>query len=58
MPVGQSPGEPPATESCWSDGPRADLAGTNLRDIGIRVPGFLVRRFVDVSVSAQATRQA
>jgi polyisoprenoid-binding protein YceI len=33
-------------------------ARLDLRDIGIRVPGFLVRRFVDVSVSAQATVQA
>jgi polyisoprenoid-binding protein YceI len=33
-------------------------ARLDLRDIGIRVPGLLVRRFVDVSVSAQATRQA
>ena len=31
-------------------------ARLDLRDLGIRVPGFLVRRFVDVSVSAQATR--
>jgi polyisoprenoid-binding protein YceI len=33
-------------------------ARLDLRDIGIRVPGFLVRRFVDVSVAAQATHQA
>jgi polyisoprenoid-binding protein YceI len=33
-------------------------ARLDLRDVGIRVPGFLVRRFVDVSVSTQATRQA
>jgi polyisoprenoid-binding protein YceI len=33
-------------------------ARLDLRDVGIRVPGFLVRRFVDVSVSAQATWQA
>ncbi len=41
--------------------PRLQLSGSarlDLRDVGIRVPGFLVRRFVDVSVSAQATRQA
>jgi polyisoprenoid-binding protein YceI len=40
---------------------RLRLSGSvrlDLRDVGIRVPGFLVRRFVDVSVSAQATRQA
>jgi polyisoprenoid-binding protein YceI len=40
---------------------RLQLSGSarlDLRDVGIRVPGFLVRRFVDVSVSAQATRQA
>jgi polyisoprenoid-binding protein YceI len=34
------------------------LARLDLREVGIRAPGFLVRRFVDVSVSAQATRQA
>jgi hypothetical protein len=33
-------------------------ARLDLRDVGIRVPGFLVRRFVDVSVTAQATHQA
>jgi len=33
-------------------------ARLDLRDVGIRVPGFMVRRFVDVSVSTQATRQA
>jgi len=41
--------------------PRLRLSASarlDLRDVGIRVPGFLVRRFVDVSVSAQATRQA
>ena len=40
--------------------PRLRLSASarlDLRDAGIRVPGFLVRRFVDVSVSAQATRQ-
>jgi polyisoprenoid-binding protein YceI len=40
---------------------RLQLSGSarlDLRDVGIRVPGFLVRRFVDVSVSAQAARQA
>lgn len=41
--------------------PRLQLSGSgrlDLRDVGIRVPGFLVRRFVDVSVSTQVTRQA
>lgn len=41
--------------------PRLQVNGTarlDLRDMGIRVPGFLVRRFVDLSVSAQLTRQA
>jgi polyisoprenoid-binding protein YceI len=41
--------------------PRLQLSGSGrlaLRDVGIRVPGFLVRRFVDVSVSVQVTRQA
>ena len=41
--------------------PRLQVSGTarlDLRDVGIRVPGFLVRRFVDLSVSAQLTRQA
>ena len=40
-------------------GPRLQVSGTtrlDLRAVGIRVPGFLVRRFVDVSVSAQLTR--
>jgi polyisoprenoid-binding protein YceI len=40
---------------------RLQLSGSarlDLRDLGIWVPGFLVRRFVDVSVSTQATRQA
>ena len=40
--------------------PRLQVSGTarlDLRDVGIRVPGFLVRRFVDLSVSAQLTRQ-
>ena len=38
---------------------RLQVSGTarlDLRDVGIRVPGFLVRRFVDLSVSAQLTR--
>ena len=34
------------------------MARLDLRDLGIRVPGFLVRRFVNLSVSAQLTRQA
>ena len=41
--------------------PRLHVSGTarlDLRDVGIRVPGFLVRRFVNLSVSAQLTRQA
>lgn len=40
--------------------PRLQVSGTarlDLRDVGIRVPGFLVRQFVDLSVSAQLTRQ-
>jgi polyisoprenoid-binding protein YceI len=40
--------------------PRLHVSGTarlDLRDLGIRVPGFLVRQFVDLSVSAQLTRQ-
>ena len=40
---------------------RLQVNGTarlDLRDAGIRVPGWLVRRFVDLSVSAQLTRQA
>ena len=35
------------------------MSGTarlDLRDAGIRVPGLLVRRFVNVSFSAQLTR--
>ena len=32
-------------------------ARLDLRDAGIRVPGLLVRRFVDLSFSAQLTRQ-
>ena len=39
--------------------PCLQVSGTarlDLRDVGIRVPGFLVRRFVDLSVSAQLTR--
>jgi polyisoprenoid-binding protein YceI len=41
--------------------PRLQVSGAarlDLRDVGIRVPGFLVRRFVNLSVSAQLTRQA
>ena len=41
--------------------PQLRLSGSaqlDLREVGIRAPGFLVRRFVDVSVSAQDTRQA
>jgi polyisoprenoid-binding protein YceI len=40
---------------------RLQLSGSarlDLHDVGIRVPGFMVRRFVDVSISTQATRQA
>jgi polyisoprenoid-binding protein YceI len=40
---------------------RLQVSGTarlDLRDLGIRVPGWLVRRFVDLRVSAQLTRQA
>ena len=39
--------------------PCLQVSGTarlDLRDVGIRVPGFLIRRFVDLSVSAQLTR--
>ena len=39
---------------------RLQVNGTarlDLRDAGIRVPGWLVRRFVDLSVSAQLTRK-
>jgi polyisoprenoid-binding protein YceI len=32
-------------------------ARLDLRDAGIRVPGFLVRRFVDLSISAQLTQE-
>lgn len=42
-------------------GPGLKVTGTarlDLRDVGIRVPGLLVRRFVSLSVSAQLTRQA
>jgi polyisoprenoid-binding protein YceI len=41
--------------------PRPQVSGVarlDLRDLGIRVPGFLVRRFVELTVSAQFTRQA
>lgn len=41
--------------------PRLQVSGTtrlDLRDAGIRVPGLLARRFVELSVSAQFTRQA
>jgi polyisoprenoid-binding protein YceI len=40
---------------------RLQVSGTarlDLRSVGIRVPGVLVRRFVDLSVSARLTRQA
>jgi polyisoprenoid-binding protein YceI len=40
-------------------GPRLQVSGTarlDLRAVGIRVPGFLVRRLVDVSLSAQLTQ--
>ena len=33
-------------------------ARLDLRDAGIRLPGFLVRRFVDLTVSTQLTQQA
>jgi polyisoprenoid-binding protein YceI len=35
----------------------SSTARLDLRAVGIRVPRFLVRRFVDLSVSAQLTRQ-
>jgi polyisoprenoid-binding protein YceI len=41
-------------------GARLLVSGTarlDLRDAGIRVPGLLVRRFVDLSFSAELTRQ-
>jgi polyisoprenoid-binding protein YceI len=41
-------------------GARLLVSGTarlDLRDAGIRVPGLLVRRFVDLTFSAQLTRQ-
>ena len=40
--------------------PRLLVTGSarlDLQDLGIRVPGFLVRRMVEVSVSAQVSRQ-
>jgi hypothetical protein len=48
-----------ATLDSAATAPRLQLSGSarlDLRDVGIRVPGFLVRRFVDVSVSTQATQ--
>jgi polyisoprenoid-binding protein YceI len=42
-----------------ADGARLRVNGTarlDLRAAGIRVPGFLVRRFVDLTVSAELTR--
>jgi polyisoprenoid-binding protein YceI len=41
--------------------PRLRVSGTarlDLRGVGIQVPGFLVRRFVELSISAQLTREA
>jgi hypothetical protein len=32
-------------------------ARLDLRGVGIQVPGFLVRRFVELSISAQLTRE-
>jgi polyisoprenoid-binding protein YceI len=49
-----------ATLEGTATAPRLQVSGTarlDLRDLGIRVPGFLVRQFVDLSVSAQLTRQ-
>ena len=40
-------------------GPRLQVSGTtrlDLRAVGITVPGFLVRRFVNVSLSAELTQ--
>lgn len=50
-----------ATLDGTADEARLQVNGTarlDLRDAGIRVPGFLVRRFVDLSVSAELTRDA
>ncbi len=55
--------EAPVRVEAALDGPgapsRLQVSGTarlDLRAVGIRVPGFLVRRFVDVSLSAQLTQ--
>ncbi len=50
-----------ATQDGAATASRLQVSGTthlDLHDAGIRVPGFLVRRFVELSVSAQFTRQA
>jgi polyisoprenoid-binding protein YceI len=50
-----------ATLEGASTTPHLRVSGTtrlDLRAAGIRVPGFMVRRFVDLSVSVQLTRQA
>jgi polyisoprenoid-binding protein YceI len=58
---GEAPLRIDATLDGVATAPGLRLSGSarlDLRDVGIRVPGFLVRRFVDVSVSAHATRPA
>jgi polyisoprenoid-binding protein YceI len=50
-----------ATLESAATGPHLHVSATtrlDLRAAGIRVPGFLVRRFVEVSVSSRLTRQA
>ena len=55
--------EAPVQVEAALDGPaagsRLQVSGTarlDLRGVGIRVPGFLVRRLVEVSLSAQLTQ--
>jgi polyisoprenoid-binding protein YceI len=50
-----------ATLKSAASAPRLQVSGSarlDLRDVGIRVPAFLVRRSIDLSVSAQFTRRA
>jgi len=56
--------EAPVRIDATLDGPAAAsrlrvsaTARLDLHDAGIRVPGFLVRRFVDLSISAQLTQE-
>ena len=54
----EAPVQVDATLGGPGDGPRLQVSGTarlDLRAVGIRVPGFLVRRFVNVSLSAELT---